>query len=330
MRENGLLFLNRQEVRECIPEMKQMISIVRDVFVAHALGNDIMPPGAFMDIEGVVGHMASSQAYLNTKDIEIAGMKWISRYVNNQNKYGIPTLTSLIILNDVNTGVPVCIMEGSLITAVRTGAASALGSIFLANRNSKNLSVIGASIMAEYQIKGLSAVCNFDKIKIFDIERENAEKLAKNISNELGLSVKVCGSLPEVSKESDIIVTATSSSSPFLSASMLEPGVLVISIGSKPEVCSDVFCIVNKVVPDTVGKCKKLGSLVPFFRVGSEGIKIHAEIGNIVLGEKPGRESNNEIILYVPMGMATEDIASAYHVYLEAKGRKKGILIGFP
>jgi alanine dehydrogenase len=302
--------------------MKETLGIVESVFRAHGEGKVVMPPKITLRFASGLGDANAMPAHV--VPLGAAGIKWAAGFWKNPEK-GLQSISAVIILNDPETGIPTAILEGGWITAMRTGAATGVGAKYLARKDSSIMGILGAGFQASFQIEALAEVFELDKVKISDIDRKKAQNLAHRLSSELGILVEAVDNPRTVVEGSDLVVTATSSSEPIVEAEWLKEGVFISAIGSLQEVSDGVVCQVEKVVVDNLEQTAHRGALARMYHSGKiNRRRIHAELGEIVAGKKTGRVSDGERILLVPIGMGSEDMGVAGHLYREAVKRGVG------
>jgi len=312
-----IVVLSQEDVIKIIPSMKEIVETIEEVFRAHGENRAVLPSKTYLNLhEAYRGHFTALPAYIETSTISAAGIKWLSNFDNNIEKYNLPAIMATIALNDPITGRLKAIVDGTLLTGIRTGAATAAGAKYLARKDSDIVAIIGASFQGRYQLMALNEAFNINQVRVYDIIKGTCRKYVKEMTEKLKLDIREANSSKDAVKEADIIVTATRTPEPFFDKTWCEPGMLIVSIGSMPELRSNILQSLSKIVIDSIDGCKHLGSLSPFF---SQGLlteqNIYATIGEIVSNKKAGRETDTEIILYVPMGMGTEDVATAYKIY---------------
>jgi ornithine cyclodeaminase/alanine dehydrogenase-like protein (mu-crystallin family) len=243
-------------------------------------------------------------------------------------KYGIPRAHALIILNDANTGVPVAVMDGTYISAMRTGAVTGVGAKYLANPDSEVVGIIGCGVQARTQIMAIkAAVPSVQSLKGYDIRGEASKQFAQWASKELGLRAVAVGTAKEAVEGSDIIATVTVADEPIVKDSWLKKGSLFAHVGSYQEEEEAVVFNTDKVVVDVWEEVVHRGTplLARLYKAGKiKEEKIYADIGDIVAGKKPGRSSRQERIFFSPLGLGSEDVAVASVVYKEAKKKRLG------
>ncbi|WP_373111657.1 ornithine cyclodeaminase family protein [Staphylococcus epidermidis] len=252
-------------------------------------------------------------------ELNIVGLKTVSFAPENPKKEKA-TITGSVILSDYETGETLSILDGGFLTKVRTGAISGVATKYLAKENAKTLSVIGAGVQAEGLIEAILAVRDIENIHIASRTFEKAENFAQNIRNRFNIKVSVFKSADEAIDSADIVVTATNASQPVYTHS-LHPGVHLNAVGSfKPdmqEIPSETMLVANKIVVESMeAALEETGDLkIP----QSEGIltknMLHSELGDIISGEKVGRETEEEVTVFKSVGLAIVDIIVAQYFY---------------
>ena len=324
------VYLSRKEVERTGIDMKTAIKVIEDVFRAHYDRKVVLPTKTQLRIKKYPNsYFVAMPAYLEY--FGVCGLKWISGYTHNPKKYNLPASIGTIILNDVETGVPLAVMDGTMITALRTGAVTAVGSKYLAKDDSEIIGIIGASVQGRYQLTALNEVFKIKEVKVHDKNKDVAERYAEEMTDKLNLNIKPVNSYKELVKGTDIIVVAARTTKPFFHGKLISSasGVFVSAVagGFFP----DILKKIDKLVCDEWKQWKDLdwglqiNWLSDFYKKGLIDDKtIYAELGEIVAGKKPGRETRSEVILFAHMGMATEDLALAYKTYLLARDRGLG------
>jgi len=331
-----ILYLSEKEVKTCLPSVEKTVKMMEEVFIAHCQKKVQMPAKVSLLPKKEIyhGHINVMPAYL--EDIDIAGVKIMSGYENNREK-NLPSALGTINLFDSSTGCPIAIMGGKYITSLRTGAVTGVFAKYLARKNSKIMGIIGAGDVSPYHIYGVSEVINLEEIKIFDISRESAEKVANKISKEIKIKVSVQNSCRETVNKADIIVTCTRLAKPasLVKKEWLKEGAFIITTGSMVEIDYELLKNVDKLIVDNKTQMKNetphRGFVLLFSGDKDLGIPkiyswddIYSDIGEVVLGRKKGRETEKENILGFSLGMGSEDLIVSHFVYNEAKKRKLG------
>jgi ornithine cyclodeaminase len=321
------LYLSQEDVKAAGLNMKLAIEAVEESFKLHARNQIILPPKTVLDLnERKRGRVNAMPAYVNG-DIDVCGIKWIAGFPQNPVKYGLPRAIGITILNDSHKGVPLVIMDGTLISAMRTGAATGVGAKYLARKDSETIAIIGSSVQAKTQLMALHEVLqNIKLVKVYSRSRESRELYAKEMSTLLNLNVVPVDSAELAVKNADVIVTATTADEPIVKNAWIKPGSFFSHIGSYQEEEYEVVLNSDKIVVDDWEQVEHRGTPI-LAKMYKEGLikreDIFANLGEIVIGKKPGRENNDERIFFLPIGMGSEDIVVAKKIYENAL--KKGI-----
>ncbi len=251
------------------------------------------------------------------KNLRIGGIKWVSGYPDNR-QIGFPQIIGLIILNDMKTGAPVCIMDGTWITAVRTAAVSAVTAKYCARKDSTVLGIVGAGVQGRHHLAALKSVLSgLSKAKIFDINREAAMRYRDELASQNKIEITVCDSVESVAKGSDVIVTATQRlANPLVKDEWFEAGCLGMGLEASRAWYGNAILNADKFITDDWEQTKHFKSHGAF----PGGLpRLYAELGSIVAGSKPGREKETERILALNIGLALNDVIVANHIYEVAK-----------
>jgi len=323
--------MNRNDIMQVI-EMAPTIQAVENVYTMKAAGAAVAWPTVFHVFEEGQRDMDIRSGYLPGE--HIFGHKTIGFFAGNTEK-GLPNLMATISVFDEFTGAPVGILEGAYITGVRTGAAGAIGARYLARKDSRTLFVLGAGNQAAYQIAA-TIVCfpDLEKVYVADLLfPENAEKfvagIGERLQNELGIDATGISfeatNEPEVTvPRSDIVITVTPSRQPVIRKEWVRPGMHFSTVGSdmegKEELDPEIFAGA-KVFVDDMEHCVEAGEVEIPVKKGILAEEDLREIGDLILGNCPGRTSDEDITIYDPAGMALLDIAAA-KVALDLAGEK--------
>jgi ornithine cyclodeaminase/alanine dehydrogenase len=313
MRKIELLYLSQEDVISTGLTMKETIAAVEGALREHGLGASENPPKPGVHPKRAFIH--AMPGYLPRKNV--AGLKWVSSFSDNID-HGIPALMGLLILNDVTTGQPLAVMDCRWLTAMRTGAVSAVAAHHLAAKNSRVVAIVGAGIQGRYNLLALATVLPaLEAARVFDIKLETANGLAAVFSEKLPLKIEVGNSAEEVIRGADIIVTATGRlDRPIFKETWVSKGALVLPVHHRGWE-NQILHRVDKFVVDDWPQLQMAHENVG----GFDGPlpKAHTELGKIISGEKPGRESDAERIIDFNYGLAIEDIAVAMEIYSKAK-----------
>lgn len=306
--------------------MREVIDAVEKAFMAKGLGKVQMPPKSYVNFEKYGGDFRVMPAYL--EDMGAAGVKIVNVHPRNPKKYRLPTVMATILLLDPKTGAPLTIMDGTLITNLRTGAGGAVAAKYLARRDSKVVAMLGAGVQARTQLLGLNEVLKIEEVRVNDIDAKNASRFAAEMREELGVETKVFRRVKETVEVADIIVTTTPSTKPILMNEYVRSGTHINAIGAdapgKQEL-DPAILLHAKVVVDDVEQAIHGGEVnVPLAKGLISRSDIYADLGEIVTKKKPGRTSRDEITVFDSTGLAIQDIATDWFVYQKAKKLGKG------
>lgn len=320
-----VLILSQKEVESCLP-MKKAIDAVKNAYIAYASNRVQIAPVVHLDVKQYDGEIDIKSGYV--EDFNLIGTKIASGYYQNY-KLGLPPGVAVIILMDLKTSLPLAIMDGTYITAYRTGAAGAVAASVLARKDSSVIGMIGAGTQARMQVTALRELFSLEQIKVWDKYEDAARKYAEEISSQFGIEVLPYSNPENVVRDADIVVTVTPSREPIVQANWIDDGMHINAIGAdgpgKQELDPLIVKRADKIVVDSIKQCVSIGEIQHALARGliSED-DIHAEIGRILIGEKLGRETDNEVTLFDSTGIAAQDIAAAQIVYQLAKERNIG------
>ena len=305
-----------------VSDIQQMVRQVgMDAFMSQlieALRNDFRAWESFQKSPRFVNHLNHGVVEL----MPICGKDYFAfKYVNghpDNPKQHKQTVVATGMLTDVETGYPLLISEMTLLTAFRTAAVSGLASSYLARKDSKRIGIIGTGSQAEFQVLAHHAALDIQHIQYFDIDDNAMTKFSNNLKN-YHFDLVACEDAAATLNGVDIIITATAEKiqARILKNEWVESGVHINAIGGdcsgKTELDPDILHR-SKIVVEYLEQTKQEGEIQDF-----DISKIHAELWQIVKGEKPGRESENEITLFDSVGFALEDYSILKHVYLLAE-----------
>jgi len=313
------LLLNRTEVAQVL-QMKDCIDALDSAFAEMAAGTAALPLRTVITApDGLSLYMP---AYLQT--MNAMACKVVTVYKDNPARHDLATVLGTVLLQDASTGQVVCIMDGGYLTAVRTGAVSGLATRYLAREEGpQTAAIFGAGVQAKMQ---LWAVCEAREIKlahVMDIMPEAAETFVIEMSEKLGIPVRVAEEV-EPMLEADIICAATSAAEPIFDGTKVKPGTHINGIGSHSPGMRELDTEIIKrslLIADSYEAClKEAGDvMIPISEGAITEDHMHAELAEIVAGTKPGRTSDDQITLFKSNGLAIQDAATARLVYDRAR-----------
>ncbi|OGH59233.1 MAG: hypothetical protein A3G34_02835 [Candidatus Lindowbacteria bacterium RIFCSPLOWO2_12_FULL_62_27] len=322
-----VLILAESEVGR-LAEEGLVMSAVEEAFRLDGLGQVQMPEKSYLTFSEYHGDLRTMPAYLPS--LNAAGVKVVNSHPENP-KAGLPTVMALVILNDPQNGQPLAIIAGSALTAIRTGAAGALAAKLLAPPNAERAGFIGGGTQARQQLKFLMRVRPIRSIQVYDIDRKKAEGFCE-YARQLGISGATVAAAAQEPAGEPIVVTTTPGQGPVCGAEAFRPGSHVNAIGAdapgKQELPPAILSRA-KVVVDSREQAAHSGEInVPIAKGLYRPDRIHATLGEIVAGKKPGRTADSEVTLFDSTGVAILDIALAKKIYDLAVGQKAGKIVG--
>ena len=320
-------FLNRLDVEACALSDGEILAAVETGLRMQGEGATAIEPRVHLEPRaGSEGHFNVLRGWIGGA-VDAAGVKVVGDFVDNWRE-GRPSEYGLLALFDPRMGAPRALLDATGITEMRTGAVTAIGAKHLARAGSKVLGHVGARGTAYWNVRLLDGLFGFDEIRVHSRRAESRDAFAERLSADLGKPVVATPDWRSCVEGADIVVEATrlSAPEPKLRTEWIAPGALVVPYGTMSAVELSLTDIMSKVVVDDWGQCRtgKLGALRAHVETGrlSEAT-LHAELGQVVAGLKPGRETDDETILLWHRGLSLSDIALG-HALLE-KARAMGL-----
>ena len=322
--ERKTLILSASEVLGCL-DPDDVFRVVEETFRETGLGRTVLPPKLFMYLPGEEHDDFMFAGPASVPSAKAVGVKIVTGYKSNPQKFGLPHILALMILTDPENGYPLAVFDGTHLTTFRTGAMTAVAAKHLANPDSKVLAAIGAGTQGRSTVKALSRVFALGEIRIYDLDSRAGEKYREEMTPLLKLPIRLSSQAREALEGADIIVTVTSSEGEFVRSEWVKPGSFIASVGSYPELEPTLPKSVEKLVVDDRAQARYRGELWRGFEKGVfSDPMIYAELGEIVCGKKKGREGREERTLACLTGVGTLDVAVARRVYEQALERKLG------
>ncbi|MFQ5348914.1 MAG: ornithine cyclodeaminase family protein [Thermoanaerobaculia bacterium] len=313
------LLLTQSDVRSALT-MGAAVAAVEQAFAAHARGETMMPAKVYLDLEKYDGDFRAMPSYASGS----AGVKWVNSHPRNPERHGLPTVLGMYILSDPVTAVPLAVMDATWLTAARTGASAGVASRHLARPGSKSFGFVGCGVQAHTALAALQVVFGELEVLAHDHRAEVADAFAAEVGGRAATVAATCGC--------DIVCTATPSRSPVVERAWIAPGTHVNALGAdgpgKQEL-DGALLRDAKIVVDDPHQAEGGGEInVPLARGELSMDEVHATLGEVIVGSKPGREGD-EITVFDSTGLAIQDVAVARIVYDEAKRRGLGRKIDF-
>lgn len=314
MVSHDTLLLSREDVLACL-DLDRAMQVIRDVYIAHEQGGVVAAPKSVLDLKqvGIAAWTNATPSYYAPS--AAAGLKWAGGYAGNPAK-GLPFMLALIVLQDPETGLPLAVMDGGEITAIKTGATAAVCAREFSKPDRNTLALIGAGVQGTSCACGVARAVNLAEIRILDAAPASARRAAERLSREQGVPAHTCDSVQEAVQGSSIIVTATQADEPLVRNEWIGPGAIAISIGSWQEFDHAFTLTADKILVDSYEDCVHRGELAKLIQAGRVTQRdLYGTLSEVFAGKKPARTSPDERILIVPVGMGTHDIALARSAY---------------
>lgn len=259
--------------------------------------------------------------------VQCMGFKWIGSFPANR-KLGLPRASALIILNSPQTGLPLALLDGTLINAMRTGAMTGLGVRYLAPSPTRKVGILGAGVQSRTQILGLyTALPKIEEIALYARSISASEAVAEDCRRRWGAPVRAVRTIDNALLDADVALTITTAHEPIMLARHIKRGALTVQLAGH-ECEFGVIQSCRKIVTDDWDAVKHRAIMTPAI-MHQQGLlhdeDIYANLGELILGRKAGRESDKERIHYCHMGMGINDVALAWSVYEVACERNLGI-----
>ena len=321
------LLLTRGDVVELLT-LDECIAAVEAGFRRQAEGGAVGP--------GVLGLPVPDGDF----HIKAAGLRLARFYVaakinanfpDNVARRGLPTIQGVVVLSDGETGLPLALIDSMEITALRTGAATAVAARYLARPEARVAIVVGCGRQGRIQLAALARVRPLERVHAVDADPGLAARFAREMSAQLGLDVRPAASAAEAAPGSDICVTCTPSRRPLLHRVDVTPGAFVAAVGADNEHKQELepaLMAAATIVVDSLEQCAAIGDLHHALASGAVSIgQVHAELSEVVAGRKPGRRSAEEITIFDSSGVAIEDVAAAAAVYEKAVAAGRGVTV---
>lgn len=308
-----------------------VIKAVEEAFKFYSNNKVKLAPVVSIEVKNANGEVDIKSGY--DQENELIGTKIASGYWHNPENYSLPSSLATIVLQSGQTGVPMAIIEASSITNMRTGAAGAISAKYLARSDSKKIAVLGTGTQAMMQILALAKIFNIEVVKVWGRNPEKAFKYIERMQSRSTATFTQSDTPKECINDADIIITTTGSKAPLIQKDWVQAGTHIVCIGAdmegKQEIDERLFKI-SKVVVDSLAQCSKRGELQHAIQKQIIVEKdIYAELGEIILGHKKGRQSSNEITIFDATGLSIQDISVAKEVLKTAEELNLGFVLHF-
>lgn len=325
MAKAGLLYISEEDIKTIKLDDTLVIETLKRTIAEHGRGAVHMPPNLHLtprpdaEIDGMAAFLPSLRGL---------GLKWVASFPQN-NDLGLPQTTALLILNEVETGLPIAVIEAASLTARRTGAVTAVSAMYLAKPDPKILAIIGCGVQGRSNLLALRRCFQFDEIRVFDVRDGAAVRYVEEMRPLVDAEIRIAANVRAAVEGADIIVTATATltkPAPFIKDEWLAAGALAMPLDVNSAWEYRTIREVDKFVTDTWHHIANYADHGSF----PEGLPVlYAELGQIVAGLKPGRQKSSERIMVMNTGMAIEDVALGQLVYDRASDIGVGTRLPF-
>ena len=310
------LLLDPDDVTESA-SMAGIIDAVEGAFAADARGDTQMPAKSYIDLPQHDGDFRSMPAYIDAGDWEAAGVKWVNSHPGNPDRHDLPTVMGTMVYSDPATAFPLALLDGTTLTRLRTGAAAAVATRYLAREDATSLGLVGAGVQSYSQLEAVAEVRDIETVVVADRDPEAIAALRERYDNAYDVRE---GTVDEAAA-CDVVSTTTPVREPIVTGVGEHTHVNAMGADAegKHEVADSVLADA-KLVIDDYDQCTHSGEInVPW----SEGVldddDVHAELAEVVAGEKAGRGADDGVTVFDSTGLAIQDVAAAHVVYERAR-----------
>jgi len=309
-------------------DMRDVLALIERAFAERGLGRTEMPPKSYLHFPTHNGVLLIMPG--NLPNLDQAAVKLINVHTRNPIEHGLPTLIATVVLVSPETGEPMCIMDGTYVTGMRTGAVSGVATKFLARRDARVLGIVGAGFQGPFQLDGVRHSMQVEQVLVADLVREKAQNLADRAAG-FGLRARVCDTVEEVVRGCDVLVTATPSDHPIVKDEWVHDGMHINCVGTYAKGKQEIEGAILKravVVVDDWEQASHAGEInVPVSCGEFDRSGVYAELPEIAAGLKPGRTDDAAITVFDTTGLAIQDVVTAWKAFEVAEEKDLGLLI---
>ncbi len=314
------LLLTEADLRRVL-EMRELIPAMRDALVRFSRGDVVQPVRPTLKIEPAGGYYSTMPAYLRDERGGALGMKSVTFFPGNAEP--VPTHLATVLLLDAATGALVALLDGRLITEMRTAAVTAVAVDLLARANARRLALLGSGVQARSHLVALALVRSLEAVKVWSRDPAHAARFVREMAGTVACRLETAGTVREAMRGADIVVAVTSAREPITDAAWLEPGMHLCAVGSSApdmrELDGETVARCRVFVDSRASAAEEAGDLILARREGRIGDgHVVAELGEVAAGA-PGRRSDAEITLFKSLGLAVEDVVAARLAVARAK-----------
>jgi alanine dehydrogenase len=329
MNPTTTLLLTRDDVKQllslgdCVDAVGRAFALAAQGLIPRAgvLGFPAKDGGFHMKVASLSGNPGYFAAKLN------------GNFFHNRERFGMPNIQGLIVLCDSENGRPLAVMDSIEITILRTGAATGVAARELARKNATTVMICGCGNQGRVSLRALQSVMRIERLYLWDIDPQACANMAAEFGSTVSGPTEVVGDPRTGTRASDVIVTCTPAKKPFLASEDVRAGAFIAAVGADNEEKSEVgptLMAASTIVTDSTEQCVKIGDLHHAIEAGlATAGSVHAEIGQILAGQKAGRTREDEIIIFDSTGTALQDVAAAALVYERAVIECRGTPFAF-
>jgi alanine dehydrogenase len=314
------LVLTQSDIRAVV-DMTAVVPAIEAAFAAHGRGETQMPVKVYLDLPQFEGDFRAMPAYMG----DSAGVKWVNAHPRNPERHGLPAVLGMYILSDPATAEPLAVMDATLLTALRTGAAAAVATKYLARRGARTVGFVGCGVQARTLHAALSVVLEEFDVVAADASRAAADAFAAEVGGVAGDLAAAAGC--------DVVCTATPVHKPIIRREWVQSGAHINAMGAdahgKQELDTQVLLDARVVLDDWAQACSSGEVNVPLDTGALARDAIHGPLGEIVAGKLTGRAADDEITVFDSTGLAVQDVALARLIYDAARDRGVGLKVDF-
>jgi ornithine cyclodeaminase/alanine dehydrogenase-like protein (mu-crystallin family) len=329
-----MLVLSADDVRKALP-MRETIEAMKNAYAALSAGTAHVPLRTQLEVPPRNGLTLYMPAYVGARNDEALAVKVVSLFPDNPS-LGLAFIQAAVLLLDPATGRTLALLEGSSLTAIRTGAAGGAGADLLARAESRVVAIFGAGVQGRTQLEAACAVRKIETVYVYDTNRSSALAFGDAMAGrgDIPGDLRLAESPLDAIADADLICTATTSKIPVFDDADLKPGTHISAVGAytpdMQEIPAETVVRARVVVDSRSAALSEAGDLIQPIRAGRFAEdQIHAELGEIVLGRKSGRESEAEITLFKSVGIAVQDVMAADLAYKNALKMDLGHEVAF-
>ena len=317
------LLLNGDDV-EANAQLADVVDAVEQAFAAYARGDVQMPAKSYIDLTQYNGDFRSMPAYMDAGEWDAAAIKWVNVHPDNPEDHDLPTVLGTLVYSDPETAYPLSIMDGTVLTEKRTGAAAAVATDHLAIEDATSLGLVGAGVQSYTQLDAISRIRPIEEVVVSDVDEERVERFVDTFSDRFDVRG---GSVTEAG-HCDVLSTVTPVEEPVVDPDDLAAHTHINAIGAdaagKHEIEDDVL-LAAKLVIDDHEQCTHSGEINVPWSAGVLGDgDIHGELGDIVIGERDARTPEDGVTVFDSTGLAIQDVAAAHVTYEQARENGDG------